>query len=85
MITPSMINGAQIKKSDAPISRIMAISGLRTTIPVEMVEWIKKTDTSTRIRISTAEPAPTILLAPDKVPATSADRFTSRTPAMDSI
>ena len=49
-----MINGAQIKKSDAPISRIMAISGLRTTIPVEMVEWIKKTDTSTRIRINTA-------------------------------
>ena len=49
--TPSTINGARIKKSEAPIRRIMPISARRTVIPVEMVELIKKIDTARRIKI----------------------------------
>ncbi len=36
--TPSTIKGARIKKSDAPIRRIIPISARRTVIPVEIVD-----------------------------------------------
>ena len=49
MIRPSTINGARTKKSVAPMSFIMAISSLRTAIPMVTVLLMRKMDTSSRM------------------------------------
>ena len=59
MITPSIINGALIKKSVAPTILIMKISSFLTDIPMAIVVLIRKIATERRSPIIVTDIIPT--------------------------
>ena len=59
MITPSIINGALIKKSVAPTILIMKISSFLTDIPIAIVVLIRKIATERRSPMIVTDIIPT--------------------------
>ena len=55
IIIPSIMNGIRINASVAPTNFIMAISSLRTLIPIVIVVLIRNMDTASSIMIIAAE------------------------------
>ena len=84
MIRPSSTNGERTTKSFAPIYFIIAISSLRTVIPMVTVLLIRKIETPNRIKMIAIDTYPTSTLTLESVFATTSDLLTFLTPSSPS-